>query len=690
MGDEMKKPTTDAEPVPKRELEAVRAEEKRQHAVVRAWNAVSRPVLAVCDPVLKVCYNAFGVVAGPLKIVSDPVRKVCYEPIAGRFSTHYHKKYRTRFPRYAKALFIFDLVLLAVIGTLITFALFANRLLPIVTVPTLVRLEALAPETIVSGKETTFTVAFSNDSAGELGCAEIDVRLPAGTKVLDDVHAMNDENDAYCVAYGFSTAAFGDASRPDVLTFRLGTVPADGRGTIQFKAIPFGPTGSTKVLSAELRYWEEAKTSPSRVALRREWEVSGSALALGLELPPQLVRGRAETITLTYENGADATFPEATLTLTPPEDFVVTGSSAAQSGRNTWRLAELTPGRKGSIEVYGYFRAVASKAAPNFTLSAAALIDGKSRVVESVRKNADARAADIELTQTLLQPAGRETTAEGETVRVAVQYRNAGDRPVRNLTITVDPGASYVDRLSPATLSWSAANDSTLAEIAPGATGGYIAEFAVINPLTPALLGDDEAPMLFVASRAEYEREGEAGRPIRVDTPTTQLTVATRMTIKATALYYTADGDQLGIGPLPPKVGEQTKYRVVMSIDNSTGEAEDVIVEATLPEGAEWGGRSIVTAGEAVDYLPSSRKIRWTVGKVPAYAGDDGTRVGASFEITVTPRAEDVGAPMALLEDIKVAGSDVRTGLRLTGAAEKITTDLPYDRRAAGKGAVVK
>lgn len=689
MADEMKKPTTDATPVPKQELEAVRKEE-RQGALTRALGAVARPVLAVCDPVLRVCYNAFGVVAGPLKIVTDPVRKVCYEPIAGRFSTHYHKKYRTRFPRYAKALFIFDLALLAVIGSLITFALFADRLLPAVTVPTLVRLEATAPETIVSGKETTFTVSFSNDSASELGCAEIDVRLPAGTKVLDDVHAMNEENDAFCVAYGYSTAAFSDTARPDVVTFRLGTVPADGRGTVQFKAIPFGPTGSTKVLSAELRYWEEAKTSPSRVALRREWEVSDSALALGLELPPQLVRGRAETVTLTYENGADAAFPDATLTLTPPEDFVVTGSSTAQSGRNSWRLADLAPGRKGSIEVYGYFRAVASKSAPNFTLSATALIDGKSRMVESVRKNADARAADIELTQVLEQPAGRETAFEGETMRVAVQYRNAGSQTVRNLSIAVDPGAAYVNRLSPATLSWNPATNPELASVAPGASGSFIAEFAVSEPLTPALLGDDEAPQLFVASRAEYEREGEAGRPIRVDTETTRITVATKMTIKATALYYTTDGDQLGIGPLPPKVGEQTKYRVLMSIENTTGDAEDVIVEATLPAGAEWGGRSVVTAGDAVDYLPSTRKIRWAVGKVPAYAGDDGTRIGASFEIIVTPTENEVGAPMALLEDIKMAGNDVRTGLRLTGAAERITTDLPYDRRAAGKGAVVK
>ena len=114
--------------------------------------------------------------------------------------------------------------------------------------PQIVRLDVTSPETVVSGKETTFAVSFANTSDKELGCAEIAIRLPAGTTVLDDVHAMGEEQDAFCAAYGFSSVAFADSARPDILTFRVGTLAPHSEGTVRFNAVPFGPSGRPGLL----------------------------------------------------------------------------------------------------------------------------------------------------------------------------------------------------------------------------------------------------------------------------------------------------------------------------------------------------------------------------------------------------------------------------------------------------------
>ena len=204
------------------------------------------------------------------------------------------------------------------------------------------------------------------------------------------------------------------------------------------------------------------------------------------------------------------------------------------------------------------------------------------------------------------------------------------------------------------------------------------------------MLGADTFPSLRISAAAQYTIDEDPTRPIRVDTQVSDLAIATKLGLEGAALYFTKDGDQLGVGPLPPKAGQTTKYRVFLTITTTTGEVDNAQLEAYLPSNVEWTGRASVTAGEALDHFPSTGRVRWTIGRLPANADGTGTRIGASFEVAVTPGESDIGSVPTLLKSIKVFGSDVTTGLKLNATAENISTDLPYDRRALGKGTVVK
>ena len=52
-----------------------------------------------------------------------------------------------------------------------------------------------------------------------------------------------------------------------------------------------------------------------------------------------------------------------------------------------------------------------------------------------------------------------------------------------------------------------------------------------------------------------------------------ELPVATEVAMQNSIRYYTEEGDQLGRGPLPPQVGETTKYWVFVQITNTTNTA---------------------------------------------------------------------------------------------------------------------
>jgi hypothetical protein len=613
------------------------------------------------------------------EMLAHPLRKVCYEPLAA----HYHEKYRSKYPVHHAKILILDLALLFIAGGLTVFWIFANSILPLIPVPSLVNIEMLAPRTLVSGAPSDFVIAYRNDSPQPLSCAQLRIRLPADT-VLEEEPLKTELSRKTCYVEHDASAMLTDPTEPDVHVILLGTIEPNGRDAVRFKARTYGPTGSTKTMTAELQYWDVGATEPTRVSTRNEWQVTDSALALDITTPEVVSRGQARTVSLSYANRGEDALQGAVVRLSVPEDFTVTGSSPAADSRGEWHLGTLDPGEEGKITVFGYFRPTAGGAAPTFAARGYVEAGGKLTLAELVRKNADPGAADVEFAAEILSPAGRSALLPGEEIQVKVTYRNAGRTDLKDMRIVLDPGAAFITNEAPEGLVWDAKSRQGLADVKPGDAGEFIASFAV-----PQTIPDGEPPILHVSAAASYASSGAAAHEVRIDTPVIDLPVATRLAVDAAALYYTKDGDQLGIGPLPPKAGETTKYRVFLTVSTTTGAAENVVVEAFLGPDAAWTGHATVTAGEPLDHFASTGRLRWTIGTVPAGVGGD-TKFGATFEVAITPGKGEVGSAPQLLKSIKVTGIDAATGLQLHGVAENITTDLPYDKRALGKGTVVE
>jgi len=124
--------------------------------------------------------------------------------------------------------------------------------------------------------------------------------------------------------------------------------------------------------------------------------------------------------------------------------------------------------------------------------------------------------------------------------------------------------------------------------------------------------------------------------------------------------YYTLEGDQLGVGPWPPVVGEASAVRVFLDLKISRHNLTNLKVTANLPQGLEWLGRDAVNKGTGLAFDSTSRKITWSISDLLVVDGS----VQAGFLVSFTGADK-----VKLLENISASGFDLLADEQITHLA---------------------
>lgn len=173
----------------------------------------------------------------------------------------------------------------------------------------------------------------------------------------------------------------------------------------------------------------------------------------------------------------------------------------------------------------------------------------------------------------------------------------------------------------------------------------------------------------------------------KVDSETIYLKVNSELNFLAYAKYFSAEGDQLGRGPLPPEVGDDTTYWIFFQLGPSGfNDLASLEVSARLAENASFTGKSSVSSGEALKYDQAGHKIVWKLDSLLK----DQKVANASFEVKFIPAENQVNTSPLLLRDLTAQAIDVFTGSIIKAQAPNITTDLLYDDFAKGKNLVIE
>ena len=152
---------------------------------------------------------------------------------------------------------------------------------------------------------------------------------------------------------------------------------------------------------------------------------------------------------------------------------------------------------------------------------------------------------------------------------------------------------------------------------------------------------------------------------------------------RAEARYYSESGDQLGIGPLPPQVGQQTSYWIVWTVGPTETDLSQLTLKTTLPQEVTATGK--YASGIQGSFVTDGSHVSWTIPSLPATGGSEAT---FAFEVALKPSVIDRGHSVRLVNSSTASAVETNTNAAVEALAASDTTDLPSDQKAKGEGMV--
>ena len=187
--------------------------------------------------------------------------------------------------------------------------------------------------------------------------------------------------------------------------------------------------------------------------------------------------------------------------------------------------------------------------------------------------------------------------------------------------------------------------------------------------IAPHIIIEDEG------SSQKYTHTGESQ----------SIPITTELTWTPGARYYMSTGDQLGRGPLPPRVGEETKYWIFVPIYNTSNAVEQIKFKATLNDGVFFTGKESLSIGENLKYNKNTNSLSWAQTKIPAQS-----QTGIYFEVATTPKSNDLGQEIILIKQLNFEATDSWTKEKIDLNISNISNELSSDDVGAKYGYLVK
>jgi len=423
---------------------------------------------------------------------------------------------------------------------------------------------------------------------------------------------------------------------------------------------------------AKLTYIQAQRTVPEMVVTRRTLHASESVIRISMDNPPsQLAANSGQPITLQISNDGDKS------RVVRVNEEIAPGVTAILDGENEMMLA---PGERQERSAV----LLTDNIPPGeiSLLFSPVIITNTGEVVQhGLSIPVDIIAPAIRMTSDWVD--GIETLAPGQTGSLAVSITNVGDIPLSHARITLPYPSARVSSavlreygsVTNSTLTITSSNDARFVSLTPGES------HTVTIPIY--ILSD---------AHAGAARDLQLFPRITASVPNTTLTVTDSAqssiirlggsaTVSARSWYYTPEGDQLGRGPLPPRVGEETKYWVSINAQNGSSNLGDVRISGSLAPGVRFTGKTSVSAGSDITYDEASGTWVYTLHQLGA-----GTMLGVHMELATTPSANDIGAHLPLVTDILFKAQDNYINVPITQSLSDVTTALIGDNRAEARG----
>ncbi len=264
---------------------------------------------------------------------------------------------------------------------------------------------------------------------------------------------------------------------------------------------------------------------------------------------------------------------------------------------------------------------------------------------------------------------------DNEKISYTLKYDNQEKESAKNIEVKISSAnPNFLIKSIQSTKQISSANIFELDDLVPQESGEISFDIIYDRRLIQA---NQE---LYLKADLSYEIDGQR---ITYTTVSDKSRLISNVSASAAAYYYSPQGDQLGVGPLPPALDMATNYWIFLEFNNSANELENFVLTAELPDNVYYNDKKRVLDGRLI-YSEIGKRLAWEIDSIKGGVNNYRT----SFEVTLIPGQEDLGTIPNLLKNIKFTLKDKFTNQDLSGTLSNISTNLIQDRLSSGMGRV--
>jgi uncharacterized repeat protein (TIGR01451 family) len=525
-------------------------------------------------------------------------------------------------------------------------------------------------EKITSGAENCFKVLYENIGRVPIASLSISLNLPESFQIKETKPAVTSGNE-----WILSPLAAGSDGVIDV----CGTFRSTVLGTEKIQAV--------------FTYRSANFNSDFQDIVGANIVVDRSVVSLTAAGPTEAVVGDPVSYEIKIKNTGTEKIENIRLRPILPEVFTLTSSNPnfSETDSTFWNIASLETEAEQTFILTGSFTSSASGIIPMIFESG--FLDSDNTFIKQGENKVETNVVGGELNFGLIINGSTkdQTINPGGRLRLSLNYNNQGQETLTGVNFTIE--AQTDGRTLPIdfslsdladgvqnnnSINWGSKEIFALTSLAAAAAGN-IDSVLVLNKTIDAALAD----VFTLQVKASINQIGSTVTTRTISSTPITIKINSDTSLAAEARYYDADGAPVGSGPLPPKVGETTTFRIFWTINNTLHDLKNLSTTMTMPAGVAWINNVQADTG-SLTFNEITKQVSWKISTLLKTS----SLITAWFDVAITPAEKDVGYFYTLANPTALETTDVFTNDLVHGSTDALTTALPNDSLAAGKGVV--
>lgn len=535
-----------------------------------------------------------------------------------------------------------------------------------------VTLEIAGERQVIAGEEFFYSINYSNNERVSLKDVEINVVFPNGFLVIE----------------GVPLPTISPSSQNGF--WKIDSLGPGETGHIEVKGKIIAPEGNSGFVFADMNYRSEKYTTVFKKSTSFETIVSSIGIDFSFDNFSSVLVGEESVIKIGYRTKENIYLNNFRVSMNSLENLVFLVKTK-EDKPGIWQANGIKL-EEQFIEAKFKFK---EKINPSEEISLRFEYVENGQFYTFLVKNINIEVMKSTLNLNLILNGSRSDQGIdfGQTMNYSIVYANKGEVAMKNLVImgVMDRGlinwgtirAGNIGKISNNTITWTKDEIPGLAVLESGQEGTIDFTVQIINQdeITDKKINQIKSFAQFniggFASTTEEEAKQEEAD--NKDTRSNIIISKLNSDVKLTesVLYFNEDNIAVGSGPLPPKVGQATTYKVYWNLNNTLHELNNLIIETILPEYVAWSGNETVTVG-SMRYEPETRKVIWDIGRLPV----SDYKVVGNFSISIIPTEEYFDKIMVLTSGTIVKAIDTETSSEINKTIKPKTTQLESDEIA--------